>query len=297
MSYDITLTPRKNTFNHKEFFDLICSISSAEINSNEIIYTNEYCGVSFSFDAIEIRPWHLKKFLSKFIDNEKAYLKHLQLPKFAKIPILEFHLNFFRPQYFAMQACLILTTIAKRFELDVWNPQAPYSDPHSFDKDIFLQNYAENNDNIIKAFEQKHPEFKSQKLTLASTQQFAMWDWNAYRPMIQDTFPEVFLPTIYPFHLNGKIRTGLILPSDQVSFLVPETEIVIVFDKITKKSFYKNSEDFYKILNHKKCKKWEDKFLVDIELRKDIDSFMKDSEKVPSDFELVSFDRVLDSTS
>lgn len=179
-------------------------------------YENEDTGVGFSFEWSEAEP-----------DED--------VEEFLRGPHVAFNLNFYRPEFFALEALPELEAFTRAFGGRVHDPQIDGIKNGAFASDGFLSGWRAGNSAAYKVLipQQDHLPYSVPKLLNES-----VWRWNYQKKALQQLLGEdSFVPRVFYFSLANEksLKHGVIWPDGIPMVLPPDIDVLVLLKTVTTK--------------------------------------------------------------
>lgn len=300
MGYDLSLFPKDTTFSHQKFADFMSQMGKTKITEKDIVYENSLSKVYFYFDFLKEDLSLNVKNMNVIPDDDNPTVEiNVEATGIEEKPIIGFSMNFFRPDYFAKEATLVLEKVVQEFDCEISDPQNNGIEGTSWNREEFLRGYTTGNHAAVKQIWEQISEQQKQELTLLCLprqKNLALWEWNFKREDWQDELGDVYIPTIMPCWQKDKVKTLFILPPADVSFVVPETDLVIVYKSDEDKNIYvRTHQEFCEEIAKTNPIKKQGADLILPHTRASIQKFILDSPAIEPPFKFLAFDKILDS--
>ncbi len=136
--------------------------------------------------------------------------------------IASFNVNYFRPHFFATEACIEVEEFVKAFDFEAASALDGRTMRGGFDRDLFVEEWEIMNLAGSKLYIE---ETKSQPFSLPTKVLEEVWQWNYYRWSRVSENPNFFVPRIFFVEEEGVLRSSVTW-GNYISILLPECEIV-----------------------------------------------------------------------
>ncbi len=215
MSFDLYFYKEKNSrFQNKDFVDYLNDIIQYSKKNEEWFYENENTEVYFSFAKDKI--------------EDEEYLSELKLKNFTEIE-LSFNINYFRPDFFGLEAFPVVDEFIKRFNLFVINPQEDDLSLIQPKMGSLYKSWSKSNKKVItQHFEEFELIHFDKDLSDYS------WVYNfKIEGLINEFGDDLYIPKIDYFlntHLN-QIQTSIIWPID-APIVLPKVDFYLLTETI-----------------------------------------------------------------
>lgn len=207
MSYDLFLDAEGVGISREQFRDYFSTRSWYTLTKKQAYYENQDTGVYFHFD----------------------YAKGEVYP-------VAFHLNYYRPHFFGLEAAQELTAFVQHFSCCLLDPQPNGMKEGPYSVEGFLRGW--NTGNVMGV--QTLVTTRQRPMNyVSSTQELErVWNWNYRRKERQDAFGDkLFVPRIMFMKGDERARTAVIWP-DGCSIVLPKVDsIIMVRDQLSSKPY------------------------------------------------------------
>ena len=187
-------------------------------------------------DYFSARPWYtLTKKQAYYENQDTGVYFHFDYAKGEVYPVA-FHLNYYRPHFFGLEAAKELTAFVEHFNCCLLDPQANGMKEGPYSVEGFLRGW--NTGNVMGV--QTLVTTRQRPMNyVSSTQELErVWNWNYCRKQRQDTFGDkLFVPKIMFMKGDERARTAVIWP-DGCSIALPKVDtIIMVRDQLSSKPY------------------------------------------------------------
>lgn len=223
MSYDLYFTPGSVPVPADAFLDYFRERPHYMVSGSQAWYENEDTGVYFSFEH------HEEDADGSDVDEPRAPCS--------------FHINFFRPSYFILEAEPEVAALAERFALRVMDPQADGMGDGPYVRSALVSGWEHGNRFAVSAV-MSHENDRPAVASLPTKRLHEVWRWNHGRASLQDSIGEgQFVPKIMFVLQNGAAATAVTWP-DGIASVLPKVDYLIVGrDELAPRSFLRRKKD------------------------------------------------------
>jgi hypothetical protein len=193
----------------QDFVSYFSGRPNYKVSTSEAWYANDDSGVAFGFELVQ-PP-----------EDTGANDDHA-----LRLLPVSFHVNYFRPHPFALEAVDEVSSFVLAFDLMVSDPQVAGGGTGEFSRAGFLHGWNARNERYCRALLAEHP--TARVFCLPSRQVEAYWRWNLRRKTRQSELGDkAFVPRVFFFDVDGDVRTGVAW-GDGIAMLFPVVDLVIV---------------------------------------------------------------------
>ena len=214
MSYDLIFTAATGAgpITQESFIAYFGGREHYEINGSQAWYSNEDTGVYFVFE-FEHDP-----------------------------ETIEFHLNLYRPSFFALEAAPELESFAGHFNAAVEDLQLDEMVGNTFHAEDFVRGW--NSSNARGSLALRQDGGLTPPAVYPRARLLEIWQWNFTRARRQlEIRDEVFVPRISFANHGGEVRSWAIWP-DAIRTLLPRVDdVVIVREELARRRWFRRKEE------------------------------------------------------
>ncbi len=224
MSFDLHFCWRKvERINFEEVKSWALQQKCFSCKHAQLWYANPQTGVyfSFNFEAPE-SPEDAPRITGGYFDSG-----------------LSFNLNYNRPSYFGLEALPVVETLAARFALSVFDPQAVGDEPKLLTdvrSESLVQSWLKHNRWATLALAAN--EKSSKLLRMAPSASLYLWKYRRAKDALQEKCGDgIFVPSLVPVRKKGSTSVGRAFTYTQgLPMIVPESEWIFIVTR--KKGFF-----------------------------------------------------------
>lgn len=222
MSYDLYFLPGEGSaLSRRDFLTFFEARENYSILGGadpQASYENENTGVTFSFEWSEG-------------DQDE------DVEEFLRGPHAAFNLNFYRPDFFSLEALPELEAFVLAFGGRVHDPQTSGMGDGVFSKDGFLNGWRAGNSKAHQVFISRSDQ---QPLAVPKSINELSWCWNFGKEALQQALGEdSFVPRVFYFLLENEreLKRGVVW-TDGIPMVLPsEIDVLVLLKTITQKRF------------------------------------------------------------
>ncbi len=197
MSYDLFLDTDTVGISREQFRQYFSGRSWYTLTKKQAYYENQDTGVYFHFD----------------------YAKGEVYP-------VAFHLNYFRPHFFGLEAAHELTAFVHHFDCSILDPQQNGMKEGPYSVDGFLRGWNTGNQSGVQSLMSNRQRPTNYVCTTMELER--VWNWNYRRKERQEGFGvELFVPKIMFMKGDQRAKTAVIWP-DGCPIALPKVDVVIM---------------------------------------------------------------------
>ena len=229
MSFDLYFCWRKDErINFEEVKAWAIGCGNFKLADAQLWYENPKTGVYFSFNfETPGSPEDSPRIPGGYFDSG-----------------LSFNLNYNRPSYFGLEALPIVETLAARFALSVFDPQAVGDEPEILTdvrSESLVQSWLKHNGWATLALATN--EKSSKLLRMAPSASLYLWKFRQAKDALQEKCGDgIFVPSLVPVRKKGSTSVGRAFTYTQgLPMIVPESEWVLIVRR--KKGFFVDKKE------------------------------------------------------
>jgi hypothetical protein len=207
MSYDLWLKPRSGVVKLEAFMTYFNGRQHYKANNSEVFYENDYTGVYFSFSY-----------------NQGEDSNDDEDDPFDEYPV-HFNINYFRPDYFILEAEIEVTRLVRHFDLLVNDPQTEGMGEGEYSPQGLFSGWRAGNKFAGTAILQ-HASTEFHPLHMPATRLRGVWQWNYRHKELEERLgPTYFIPRLMFIDNGGKAATMFVWP-DGLPIAAPPADYV-----------------------------------------------------------------------
>jgi hypothetical protein len=152
--------------------------------------------------------------------------------------------NLARPAVFALETAEFLDALHEEIPLLCWDTQLDDSKVVPYDREVFLANWMLVNHSSYNAISSLDPNFKDRPI-LASSEMLRFWNWNYFRPQLDDEIKEdVYVPRFYLAKIGAEVHCVPMWPN-KLPVCLPDAEWILLnrSDELLSESARQNDEE------------------------------------------------------
>ena len=219
MSYDVYIFAKssKKALTREAFSKYFAERANYECEENDAYYHHPYTGVQFSFSYFENAEEDVKTF-EKNDPTDPPY------------PHIVFSLNYRRPAFFAEESEVELSALVKSLGAVIQDPQYSEDASMDYDSEVFISNWKQSNELIIRQFLAKAEAIDSMPAATLESD----WEWNKDCPKLAKKFEGCYVAPVIYVRYQGQLRRAAIW-KDAQPILIPYVDGVVVERDVIKK--------------------------------------------------------------
>lgn len=269
MNHSLLLIPKTTgSVSLDDLVTFLVGTKKVRMHEGNILYTNPYTGTHFYLNILE-----------------------------ESRPIIEFSMPYFKPHFFALEAGLFLENLTKHCAFNITNSQKEESSDDTFNKEVFINNYAVKNQAVAQhIWAQASTEEKQKIFLYPREKQNEIWEWNFQCESKQESSDaNVHYPTINPFYYENKMHTFFILPKQKnVPFAIPPADLVLITKEQDDKVYFRSQSEIH---NELESNNITNKSIITKEIFSALEPFFENAPSLTPPFKPLEASDVLDSES
>ena len=223
MSYDLYFKPRQGDFSDERFSRYFRDRANYECDGSQAVYGNSDTGVYFVFE----------------LNTDDDVVDEGGGEHFP----IAFHINYFRPSYFALEAEPEVRAFVQHFDLLVSDPQ-----PEGMGEGVYVAEKFLSGWNCGNAFGYRailnDETFKHGTSQLPTVTLHKAWRWNRARSGLQAEVGEAkFVPRILFINLGDETVTAAVWPDGIPVVVAPVDYLLVPRKELAPKKFFRKIED------------------------------------------------------